>query len=140
MRVTIIPSDKAVYIDGQALQIDNWDDLGIDPTIESVTWDSALGRGEVQYKRPAPLVLDKTKFNDLFVPALAHYDNRAFDLEKERVEFEAQAKANEEKMRLATEAKQKADERTAAAVASLQADTAAIKDALAKLAAQAKTQ
>jgi hypothetical protein len=140
MRVTILPGDKAVYVDGKALEIANWDDLGIDPAVESVEYDSALGRGVVQYKRPDPVILDKAKFDDLFVHAVAHFDNRVYDLEKERVEFEARTKANDEKIRQATESRRKANERTSAEVAALKAKMAALQDMVAKLSAQVKTQ
>lgn len=140
MRVTILPGDKAVYVDGNALVIEHWDDLGIDATIESVEYDSTLGRGIVQYKRPDPLVLDKAKFNDLFVQAIAHFDNRVYDLEKERVEFEARTRANDEKLRQTAESRRKTNERTSADVAALKAQLAALHETVVKLAAKAKTE
>jgi hypothetical protein len=46
MRLTIIPDDKAVYVDGEAM--DGLDMSSIDPTIHAVQWDGT--RGEIEYR------------------------------------------------------------------------------------------
>lgn len=135
MQVTIIPDDKAVYVDGVAVQIKNFEDLGIASNVHAVVWDSGLKRGEVMYKAPAPTVLDETTFNAQFLHCVAHHENVGMDLkeaeERRRLEDEAHSKRVEA---LAKEREAK-EASTADKLAKANADIDALKRQVAKLTA-----
>ncbi len=49
MRVTIIQSESRVGVDGEFRVVDL---AGLDRTIHAVQWDSVLGEGDVEYRKP----------------------------------------------------------------------------------------
>lgn len=49
MRVTIIADDSKVGVDGEFRVVDL---TGLDRTIHAVQWDSVLGKGDVEYRKP----------------------------------------------------------------------------------------
>lgn len=135
MRVIIIPGDRAVYVDGKPIEIANFDDLGLDPSVDSVVWDSGLKRGEVQYKRPDPTILDEALFNAMFIHCVAHHENVDMDLtaaeEKRRLADEAHTRSVNAKIASAEKKEATRDEK----LAKLEADNEALKSAVAKLVA-----
>ena len=80
MKVSIIPSDKTIIVDGQALTFD----YDIDPTIHALQWDG--DSGEIEYKDG----IGNEQFTDsTLVDSLVS----AYEDEVERLEAEAQATA-----------------------------------------------
>ena len=80
MKVSIIPSDKTIIVDGQALTFD----YDIDPTIHALQWDG--DSGEIEYNDG----IANEQFTDsTLVDSLVS----AYEDEVERLEAEAQATA-----------------------------------------------
>ena len=80
MKVSIIPSDKTIIVDGQALTFD----YDIDPTIHALQWDG--DSGEIEYNDG----IANEQFTDsTLVDTLVS----AYEDEVERLEAEAQATA-----------------------------------------------
>ena len=80
MKVSIIPSDKTIIVDGQALTFD----YDIDPTIHALQWDG--NSGEIEYNDG----IANEQFTDsTLVDSLVS----AYEDEVERLEAEAQATA-----------------------------------------------
>ena len=80
MKVSIIPSDKTIIVDGQALTFD----YDIDPTIHALQWDG--NSGEIEYNDG----IANEQFTDsTLVDTLVS----AYEDEVERLEAEAQATA-----------------------------------------------
>ena len=80
MKVSIIPSDKTIIVDGQALTFD----YDIDPTIHAIQWDE--DSGEIEYNDG----IANEQFTDsTLVDSLVS----AYEDEVERLEAEAQATA-----------------------------------------------
>jgi hypothetical protein len=80
MKVSIIPSDKIIIVDGQALTFD----YDIDPTIHALQWDG--NSGEIEYNDG----IANEQFTDsTLVDSLVS----AYEDEVERLEAEAQATA-----------------------------------------------
>ncbi len=80
MKVSIIPSDKTIIVDGQALTFD----YDIDPTIHAIQWDG--DSGEIEYNDG----IANEQFTDsTLVDTLVS----AYEDEVERLEAEAQATA-----------------------------------------------
>jgi len=80
MKVSIIPSDKTIIVDGQALTFD----YDIDPTIHAIQWDE--DSGEIEYKDG----IGNEQFTDsTLVDSLIS----AYEDEVERLEAEAQVTA-----------------------------------------------
>ena len=80
MKVSIIPSDKTIIVDGQALTFD----YDIDPTIHALQWDG--DSGEIEYNDG----IANEQFTDsTLVDSLVS----AYEDEVERLEAEAQANA-----------------------------------------------
>ena len=80
MKVSIIPSDKTIIVDGQALTFD----YDIDPTIHAIQWDE--DSGEIEYNDG----IANEQFTDsTLVDTLVS----AYEDEVERLEAEAQATA-----------------------------------------------
>jgi len=80
MKVSIIPSDKTIIVDGQALTFD----YDIDPTIHAIQWDG--DSGEIEYNDG----IANEQFTDsTLVDSLVS----AYEDEVERLEAEAQATA-----------------------------------------------
>ncbi len=80
MKVSIIPSDKTIIVDGQALIFD----YDIDPTIHAIQWDE--DSGEIEYNDG----IANEQFTDsTLVDSLVS----AYEDEVERLEAEAQATA-----------------------------------------------
>ena len=80
MKVSIIPSDKTIIVDGQALTFD----YDIDPTIHALQWDG--DSGEIEYK-------DGTANEQFTDSTLVDSLVSAYEDEVERLEAEAQANA-----------------------------------------------
>jgi len=81
MKVSIIPSDKTIIVDGQALTFD----YDIDPTIHALQWDG--DSGEIEYNDDG---IANEQFTDsTLVDTLVS----AYEDEVERLEAEAQATA-----------------------------------------------
>ena len=81
MKVSIIPSDKTIVVDGQALTFD----YDIDPTIHAIQWDG--DSGEIEYNDDG---IANEQFTDsTLVDSLVS----AYEDEVERLEAEAQATA-----------------------------------------------
>ncbi len=81
MKVSIIPSDKTIIVDGQALIFD----YDIDPTIHAIQWDE--DSGEIEYNDDG---IANEQFTDsTLVDSLVS----AYEEEVERLEAEAQATA-----------------------------------------------
>ncbi len=81
MKVSIIPSDKTIIVDGQALIFD----YDIDPTIHALQWDG--DSGEIEYNDDG---IANEQFTDsTLVDTLVS----AYEDEVERLEAEAQATA-----------------------------------------------
>ena len=49
MKLTIIPSDKTIVIDNEAVVCNNVDLSWIPSDVHAVQWDSAVGEGNIQY-------------------------------------------------------------------------------------------
>jgi len=82
MKVSIIPSDKTIIVDGQALTFD----YDIDPTIHALQWDG--DSGEIEYNDG----IANEQFTDsTLVDTLVS----AYEDEVERLEAEAQAVVDE---------------------------------------------
>ena len=83
MKVSIIPSDKTIIVDGQALTFD----YDIDPTIHALQWDG--DSGEIEYNDDG---IANEQFTDsTLVDTLVS----AYEDEVERLEAEAQAVVDE---------------------------------------------
>ena len=80
MKVSIIPSDKTIIVDGQALTFD----YDIDPTIHALQWDG--DSGEIEYN-------DGTANEQFTDSTLVDTLVSAYEDEVERLEAEAQATA-----------------------------------------------
>jgi len=80
MKVSIIPSDKTIIVDGQALTFD----YDIDPTIHAIQWDG--DSGEIEYNDG----IANEQFTDAILVDPFVY---AYEDEVERLEAEAQATA-----------------------------------------------
>lgn len=124
MQVTIIPSDKAVYVDGRAIEIQNFDDLGVAPNIDAVVWDSTTKRGEVHYKRPAPTVLDEVMFNAMYIQAVAHHENRDMDLKLAEEQRRLKDEAHTKKLQDMVDERLKQEAATQEKIAALEAQVA----------------
>jgi hypothetical protein len=70
MRMTIIPKDNAIVIDGLGLDVDC---SSLDPRIHAIQWDGEAGVGSVEWIND-PLFPDEWKSNDLFID-LAPYQS-----------------------------------------------------------------
>ena len=83
MKVSIIPSDKTIIVDGQSLTFD----YDIDPTIHALQWDG--DSGEIEYNDDG---IANEQFTDsTLVDTLVS----AYEDEVERLEAEAQAVVDE---------------------------------------------
>jgi hypothetical protein len=136
MKVTILPSDKAVYVDGQAVQIKNFEDLGIAPNVEAVVWDSGLKRGEVVYKRPEPTVLDEAMFDAMFLHCIAHFENVDMDAKAAAEARRLADEAHSRKVEAMNAARDKKEATKDELLAKQGAELEALKKAVAKLTAQ----
>jgi len=99
MRVTIIPSDKAVYLDGEALFLANFAALAVPAAIHAVQWDSDAGVGHVEWTQaPGAAKTPNMPLNADTFAAMFGHSVAAWQTEKARLVAEA-----EERARLAAE-------------------------------------
>ena len=133
MKVTIIPNDKAVYVDGDAVQIKNFEDLGLAPNVDAVVWDSGLKRGEVTFKRPDPIVLDEAMFDAMFVHCVAHYENVAMDLKSAETARRLKDEAHSRRLAIIAAEREKKEATKDELLAKQGAEIEALKSAVAKL-------
>ena len=139
MQVIIIPDDKAVYVDGKAINIANFEDLGIAPNVHAVTWDSGLKRGEIQYKVPAPTVLDEAGFEAMFIQAVAHHMNVYMDLERAAVAFRMKDEAHTARLKALEEQRAVKEASTQDRLTKSEAELQALRAQIVKLSAAQKS-
>ena len=138
MQINIIPDDKMIYIDGQAITDERYASVAFHPMIHSVTYDTEARRGAIQYKVINGLqlpgqALDFDGFYNLFGEhveagkALLEEQNRRAEEERHLREAEAAMaeaeRENKEREAIAAAEKEKA-EREAVAAAAEQAKAA----------------